>query len=482
MNKLTFHRRLAVAVAIPAIAFGMTPTSAQVVAPLGADQDVTAQETEAPESGDTGFAPQATAEATGEQLIEHFDLPDWHEDPLWLDYRTIDAERGVITTDGYHGNGLDITIPPGGRRGSGALYLLPDEVDDAFFRYHLSLDHWNALDSGKLPGFADIGASTARGCNPSTTDDPGWSARVLYDEPGAAGAGGSDIRLGYYTYHLDQPGSCGEFMYWDGDGIIEQSRWYCIEGRVAMNTPGANDGKLFAWVDGELAFARADLAFRRTNESHINVNTFWLNVYFGGSTVVNNTNLGMRIDELVVDTKRIGCLTRFTDDDESPHEPSIELLFDLDLLYGCAQNLFCPDAALKRSELVALIDRYFSLPATSVDFFDDDDGHWAEGVLNQAAAAGIIKGCGVRLACPGVAVTRAETAAFLDRAFGVPPSTENFFDDDDGSVFEDDINAIAAAGITSGCEARRFCPDRPIPRDQAAALFARALTWYEAQL
>ena len=457
--------------------YGLT-TAALAFSLLGSSPAV--DDTEAPARGDTPPPVLANVEPTGEQLIESFDLDDWHENPSWLDYRTIDVDRGLITTNGYHGSGLDVTIPPGARRGSGALYLLPEELDEAWFRYHISLDDWAALDSGKLPGFADIGASTARGCKPSTTEDPGWSARVLYEEPGTEGAAGDDIRLGYYTYHLNQPGSCGEFMPWSDAGVVSQDRWYCIEGRVAMNTPGFKNGNLTAWVDGTLAFHTNTIAFRRVGEEGININSFWLNVYFGGSTIVNDTHLGVRIDELVIDTQRVGCLTRFTDDDESPHEASIEMLFDRGILFGCAQNLFCPDNALKRSEMIALIDRFFVLPDTTEDFFADDDGHWAETVLNRAAAAGVLTGCGDRTACPNAVVTRAETAAFIDRAFGIPDSEVDFFADDTGSIFEGNINAIAAVGITSGCEVQRYCPDRAIPRDQAAALFARAITWYQA--
>ena len=40
-------------------------------------------------------------------------------------------------------------------------------------------------------------------------------------------------------------------------------------------------------------------------------------------------------------------------------------------------------------------------------------------------------------------------AAFLDRALGLPDGP-NAFADDDQSIFEANINALAAAGITEG--------------------------------
>ncbi len=439
-----------------------------------------------------GFVPAVA----GVVLNEPFEEEEWWlaetdeegnplEPQLWLDFRTSDDDRSAII-EAYRADGLGVTIPPGGRRGQGALWLLPDNVEEAWFRYHLNLDDWAAIDSGKLPGFADIGSKaglpqTALGCNPSTVENPGWSARVLFNEPGTEGAEGTDIRLGYYTYHLDQPGSCGEFMHWNDAGILEQRRWYCIEGHVAMNTPGANDGVLEAWVDEQKVFSRSDLAFRRPGEEWVEVNTFWLNIYFGGSTVANDTDLDLRFDELVIsDSGRIPCLTRFTDDDGNIFEGDIEFLFDEGIVAGCAQNLYCPGRTLSRAELVAFLERWLEPPATTVDYFDDDTGHWAEGVLNRMAGAGVLRGCGERLACPDVPVTRSQVAAFLRRTFEVPIVQEDFFTDDDGSIFEGDINAIAAVGITFGCSPDIFCPDRSSRRDETAALIARAVKWAAA--
>ncbi len=430
-------------------------------------------------------------------LIERFEHDEWWVDEVvgdgqgWIDYRLsenggTDDLRGKIV-EAYRADGLGVTIPPSARRGQGAHYLLPLGTTEAWFRYHINLDKWAATDSGKLPGFADVGTLTAKGCNPSTTADPGWSARVLFHPPGTAGSTGSDLRLGYYVYHLDQPGSCGEFMPWNDGGIVHQDQWYCIQGHVRMNTPGENDGVLQAWVDGKRVFSRTDLAFRRATEGAgsskpVMLRSFWLDVFFGGSTITNLVNLKLRFDELVIrDSARPTCLTRFIDDDDSIHEPDIEWLFDRKLLFGCAQNLVCPDELLTRAELLALIDRYVKPPGTTEDFFTDDEGHWAEGVLNRLAAQGVIKGCAPGRVCPDTSVQRGEIAAFLRRTFDLPFVGDDFFVDDDDNLFEADINAIAAAGVTKGCGPDTFCPTAKSPRDQSASLFARAVRWYEGQ-
>jgi uncharacterized protein YbjT (DUF2867 family) len=52
------------------------------------------------------------------------------------------------------------------------------------------------------------------------------------------------------------------------------------------------------------------------------------------------------------------------------------------------------------------------------------------------------------------------------------------FVDDDGSVHEGSIEAIATEGITRGCNPPandQFCPDDPVTRGQMAAFLVRAL-------
>ncbi len=105
--------------------------------------------------------------------------------------------------------------------------------------------------------------------------------------------------------------------------------------------------------------------------------------------------------------------------------------------------------------MAAFLNRALSLPATTLDFFTDDNGSVFEGDVNRLAAAGITKGCNPpdnSTYCPDASVTRGQMAAFLVRGFGYTnPGTGNLFTDDDGSVFEDDIDKLGTAGVTKGC-------------------------------
>jgi hypothetical protein len=66
-------------------------------------------------------------------------------------------------------------------------------------------------------------------------------------------------------------------------------------------------------------------------------------------------------------------------------------------------------------------------------------------------------------------------ASFLVRALNLPASGTDFFTDDNSSIHENDINSLAAAGITGGCTATTFCPHQSVTREQMAAFLERAL-------
>ena len=113
--------------------------------------------------------------------------------------------------------------------------------------------------------------------------------------------------------------------------------------------------------------------------------------------------------------------------------------------------------------------------------FVDDDGSIFEADINKLATAGVTKGCNPPRNdryCPGGRVTRGQMAAFLVRAFGYTESGDVGFVDDDGSIFEADIVKLATAGITLGCNPPandRYCADEPVTRSQMASFLARAL-------
>jgi hypothetical protein len=106
--------------------------------------------------------------------------------------------------------------------------------------------------------------------------------------------------------------------------------------------------------------------------------------------------------------------------------------------------------------------------------FVDDDGSFSEPDIEAIAAAGITAGCDTTRYCPDDPVTRAEMAVFLDRALQLPAATASPFIDV-GGWYAASVERLAAAGITAGCDTTRYCPDDPVTRGQMATFLRRAL-------
>ena len=174
----------------------------------------------------------------------------------------------------------------------------------------------------------------------------------------------------------------------------------------------------------------------------------------------------------------------FTDDDGNVHEGNIEAISAEGITKGCNppfKDKYCPDENVRRDTMAAFLRRALGLPGTTIDHFSDDDGSIFEADINAIAEAGITKGCNPQANdhyCPKDTVRRDSMAAFLRRALSLPIPGTDHFDDDDGSIFEADVNAIAEAGITRGCNPPandKFCPKDSVTRDQMASFLARAL-------
>ncbi len=164
----------------------------------------------------------------------------------------------------------------------------------------------------------------------------------------------------------------------------------------------------------------------------------------------------------------------FIDIANSIFRDDIIWIADAGITSGCAPDRYCPDAVVSRGQMAAFLSRALGLAGSAPDAFDDDDGSMFEADINRVAAAGVASGCGTRLYCPTASVTREQMASFLARALHLPPSATDFFTDDSASIHQAAINAIAAAGITSGCTATTYCPKGLVTRGQMAAFLHRA--------
>lgn len=97
------------------------------------------------------------------------------------------------------------------------------------------------------------------------------------------------------------------------------------------------------------------------------------------------------------------------------------------------------------------------------------------------ASRHIIKGVNADEFAPNKPITRAQFAVMISRALGLQASEENPFNDTKGQWYEQEIQALFEAGITTGKAADTFDPEANITRQQAAALMARVLAYVNFQ-
>lgn len=161
----------------------------------------------------------------------------------------------------------------------------------------------------------------------------------------------------------------------------------------------------------------------------------------------------------------------------------IEWLYAATITSGCnppLNDLFCVGDPATRGQVAAFLGRAFDLSAEDgSDRFNDDDGSVFEREIEALAAHGITMGCNPPandMFCPDRWTTRGEIAAFFSRALAIQPSGTDWFLDDETSIFERNINAIADVGITRGCTPAgdRFCPTSVVRRGQIAAFLHRS--------
>jgi hypothetical protein len=172
--------------------------------------------------------------------------------------------------------------------------------------------------------------------------------------------------------------------------------------------------------------------------------------------------------------------TGFRDIDASVHKVDILLLAGWGITKGCnppVNDLYCPEEPVTRGQMAAFMKRSFLTPTSVYDYFVDDDSSVFEADINSITGVGITKGCNPPLSseyCTDDEITRGQMAAFLVRTLSLPPGPDAF-SDDGGSIFQGDINALAAAGVTKGCTDSDFCPDGLVTRAQMASFLVRAL-------
>ncbi|HBV99548.1 MAG TPA: hypothetical protein DEF36_21215 [Desulfotomaculum sp.] len=159
----------------------------------------------------------------------------------------------------------------------------------------------------------------------------------------------------------------------------------------------------------------------------------------------------------------------------SPEYPYIKFLIEKDLIKGYPDGNFLPEGQITRAEAAALLVKAAGLSperTPGAAFIDVRPEHWACGIIESAAAAGIIRGDPDGLFRPEDPVSRAEVAVLLLKLTQEPlPSVElpqYVADVGPAHWAGQSIAASLRAGLLTGADGYSFLPDRPATRAEVA--------------
>lgn len=168
---------------------------------------------------------------------------------------------------------------------------------------------------------------------------------------------------------------------------------------------------------------------------------------------------------------------------DGAHTPAIDCLTYAGVVAGKSADRYDPGAAVTRGQVATLLARTIGLTDADLppggDAFDDDDGSVHEDAIDRLAAAGVIR-TDIRTFRPNEPATRGSMAGLVDRAHthaaGTPlPAGHDAFHDDDGHLEEDHVDALADAGVVTGTGDGRYEPAAAVTRGQMATFAGRLL-------
>ena len=193
------------------------------------------------------------------------------------------------------------------------------------------------------------------------------------------------------------------------------------------------------------------------------------------SLVLTDGGVGGRLPSSQIE--RVG-FAPFEDDDGNVHEHAITWAAEAGIVQGISDTRFAPNRAVTRAQMATFLVNTFEVPvaAPTGRFLDVDVQATHAANIEALVDIGIARGYDDDTFRPDQPVTRAQMATFLAGALALSGGATGSFLDVDGSGTHDAaIEAIAAAGVTSGCGSDRFCPSDPVQRGQLASFLRQAI-------
>lgn len=173
----------------------------------------------------------------------------------------------------------------------------------------------------------------------------------------------------------------------------------------------------------------------------------------------------------------MGGVQVLANDDITGHvyEKEMRSLESLKIMNGDGKGNFFPNQLVTRAQFAAFLNRALKLPDVATNPFIDTVNHSLASEVSNAAAAGIINGVGEGKFMPDRTLTREEIALMVSRVvkskglMASPTQTPSFTDGKDIKYFND-IQPIFAYGLMEGYSDGTFRPKEQATRAQTAAV------------
>lgn len=196
-----------------------------------------------------------------------------------------------------------------------------------------------------------------------------------------------------------------------------------------------------------------------------------------------------RLVELASDAAKSGaCLDPPPSDFEdvsrgSVHVKAIDCLVHREGTEGRSEQEFAPREPVTRAAMATFLHRVVIAAKKDVedppDAFTDDDGSIHEPGIDAVAALGIVEGREDGTYGPAEVVTRAQMATMLRRTYAAVVGSNTYASrswfDDLVAPHDESINAMRDLGIVSGSHPREFDPAAGVRRDQMASFLVAVL-------
>jgi hypothetical protein len=267
--------------------------------------------------------------------------------------------------------------------------------------------------------------------------------------------------------------------------------WRAIELEwKASSAPGANNGAVNVWLDGNAQTGLANLNSDTQVINYVrwgNVSAVALGSPLPGAGGVNT----FKLDEFGSQRSgALGLVNVFSDIGglDPTFRQYVHALYNAGLTNGCSSNplMYCPDSNVTRAEVAKFLElgmrgEIFLPPVSGASSFADAGSHWAKDWIQQLYADGLTNGCAVSPLryCPDSSVSRAEMAKFILLArhgagYNPPNVSVSSFADAQNHWAKNWIEQMKVEGLSNGCSTNplQYCPDVPMTRWQ----MAKALT------